>query len=115
VAVTVTNTGPVAGAEVVQLYLHDPVAQVVRPVVKLIGYAKVRLAPGESRRVTFSVPSEATAFTGLSGKRIVEPGEIELRLAASSEDVRHTFAATISGPVREIGPSEERDVSVTVR
>ncbi|HYQ67109.1 glycoside hydrolase family 3 N-terminal domain-containing protein [Actinophytocola sp.] len=115
VAVTVTNTGPVAGAEVVQLYLHDPVAQVVRPVVKLLGYAKVRLAPGESRRVSFTVPPEATAFTGLSGRRIVEPGEVELRLAASAADVRQTFAATISGPVREIGPSEERDVSITVR
>jgi beta-xylosidase len=115
VSVTVTNTGPVAGAEVVQLYLHDPVAQVVRPVVKLLGYAKVRLAPGESRRVSFTVPPEATAFTGLSGRRIVEPGEVELRLAASSADVRQTFAATISGPVREIGPSEERDVSITVR
>lgn len=115
VSVTVTNTGDVAGAEVVQLYLHDPVAQVVRPVVKLIGYAKVRLEPGESRRVTFDVPEEATAFTGLSGRRIVEPGEIQLRLAASSTDVRQAFAATVSGPEREIGPSEERDVSVTVR
>jgi beta-xylosidase len=114
VSVTVTNTGSVAGAEVVQLYLHDPVAQVVRPVVKLIGYAKVRLAPGQSRRVSFRVPPEATAFTGLSGKRIIEPGEIQLRLAASSEDVRHTFAARVSGPEREIAPSEEGDVSVTV-
>jgi beta-xylosidase len=115
VSVNVTNTGPVTGAEVVQLYLHDPVAQVVRPVVKLIGYAKVRLAPGESRRVTFTVPPEATAFTGVAGRRIVEPGEVELRLAASSSDVRQAFAATVSGPVREIGPSEERDVSITVR
>lgn len=114
VAVTVTNTGSVAGAEVVQLYLHDPVAQVVRPVVKLIGYAKVRLAPGQSRRVSFRVPPVATAFTGLAGKRIIEPGDVELRLAASSEDVRHTFAARVSGPEREIEPSEEGDVSVTV-
>jgi beta-xylosidase len=114
VAVTVTNTGSVAGAEVVQLYLHDPVAQVVRPVVKLIGYAKVRLEPGQSRRVSFDVPPEATAYTGLAGKRIVEPGDIELRLAASSEDVRHTFSARIDGPEREISLSEGGDVSVTV-
>ncbi|TDV51063.1 glycoside hydrolase family 3 N-terminal domain-containing protein [Actinophytocola oryzae] len=114
-SVTVTNTGPVAGSEVVQLYLHDPVAQVVRPVVKLLGYAKVRLEPGESRTVTFDVPEEATAFTGLSGRRIVEPGDVELRIAASAVEVRQTFAATVSGPEREIGPSEERDVSVTVR
>ncbi|HEX6352042.1 glycoside hydrolase family 3 N-terminal domain-containing protein [Actinophytocola sp.] len=114
VSVTVTNTGSVAGADVVQLYLHDPVAQVTRPVMRLIGYAKVRLAPGESRRVSFAVPEEVAAFTGLAGKRIVEPGVVELRLAASSDDVRHAFTATISGPEREIGPSEEREVSVTV-
>jgi beta-xylosidase len=114
VSVTVTNTGSVSGAEVVQLYLHDPVAQVVRPVVKLVGYAKVRLEPGESRQVSFAVPEEATAFTGLSGRRIVEPGEVELRLAASSTDVRATFRASLTGPEREIGPSEERDVHVTV-
>jgi beta-xylosidase len=113
-SVTVTNTGQVAGAEVVQLYLHDPVAQVTRPVVRLVGYAKLRLAPGESQRVSFAVPEEATAFTGLAGKRIVEPGVVELRLAASCTDVRHAFTATIAGPEREIGPSEERDVSVTV-
>lgn len=113
-SVTVTNTGSVAGAEVVQLYLHDPVAQVVRPVVRLIGYAKVRLEPGESRQVSFVVPEEATAFTGLAGRRIVEPGEVELRLAASSTDVRATFRAWLTGPEREIAPSEERDVHVTV-
>jgi beta-xylosidase len=114
VSVTVTNTGSVGGAEVVQLYLHDPVAQVVRPVVRLIGYAKVRLEPGESRQVSFAVPEEVTAFTGLSGRRIVEPGEVELRLAASSSDVRATFRTSLTGPEREIGPSEERDVHVTV-
>ncbi|MGH8963790.1 MAG: fibronectin type III-like domain-contianing protein, partial [Actinomycetes bacterium] len=70
--------------------------------------------PGQSRRVTFRVPPEATAVTGLSGRRIIEPGDIELRLAGSSEDVRHTFAARVSGPEREIGPSEEGEVSVTV-
>jgi beta-xylosidase len=114
VAVTVTNTGEVAGADVVQLYLHDPVAQVVRPVVRLIGYAKVRLAPGESKRVTFAVPEEATAFTGLAGRRVVEPGDVELRLGRSSTDVWQAFAATLPGPQREVAPSEEREVSVTV-
>ena len=111
---TVTNTGDRDGAEVVQLYLHDPVAQVVRPVMRLVGYAKVWLEPGESRRVEFTVPEEATAFTGLSGKRIVEPGDVELWLGASSADVRHVLPARVEGPEREIGPSEERDTRVTV-
>jgi len=114
VAVTVGNTGECAGAEVVQLYLHDPIAQVTRPVQRLVGYAKLALAPGERRRVEFAVPPEASAFTGRSGRRIVEPGELELRLAASSADVRVVFAVRIDGPEREIGPSEERDTRVTV-
>lgn len=113
-AVTVTNTGDRDGAEVVQLYLHDPVAQVVRPVQKLAGFAKVWLAPGESRRVTFDVPPEATAFTGLAGKRIVEPGDVELWLGPSSADVRFIQAAVVEGPVREISPDEERETRVTV-
>ena len=114
VGVTVTNTGDRDGAEVVQLYLHDPVAQVARPVQKLIGFAKVWLAPGESRRVEFDVPPEATAFTGLAGTRIVEPGDVELWLGASSADVRHVLPACVEGPVREISPGEERDTRVTV-
>jgi beta-xylosidase len=113
-AVTVTNTGDRDGAEVVQLYLHDPVAQVVQPVQRLLGFAKVWLAPGESRRVEFAVPPEATAFTGIAGKRIVEPGDVELWLAASSADVRHVLPARVEGPVREISPSEECDTRVTV-
>jgi hypothetical protein len=113
-AVTVANTGDRAGAEVVQLYLHDPVAQVTRPVQKLVGFAKVPLAPGESRRVEFAVPPEATAFTGLAGRRIVEPGDIELWLGASSADIRFSLATTVAGPEREIDPSEERDTRVTV-
>jgi beta-xylosidase len=114
-AVTVTNTGDRDGAEVVQLYLHDPVAQVVRPVRRLVGFAKVWLAPGESRRVEFAVPPEATAFTGLSGRRVVEPGAVELWLATSGDDVRHVLHACVEGPLREIGPGEERDTRVTVR
>lgn len=115
VSVTVRNTGARAGADVVQLYLHDPVAQVARPVVRLLGYAKVALEPGAERRVEFAVPEEATAFTGLAGNRIVEPGDLELRLAASSEDVRHAFTVRIEGPEREIEPRAERDTRVTVR
>jgi beta-xylosidase len=115
VSVTVCNTGPRDGADVVQLYLHDPVAQVTRPVTRLVGFAKVWLAPGEERRVTFAVPAEATAFTGLAGHRLVEPGELELRVAASSTDVRHVLTTRIDGPEREIEPDEERDTHVVVR
>jgi beta-xylosidase len=114
VSVAVRNTGARAGAEVVQLYLHDPVAQVTRPVVRLIGYAKVRVDAGAERRVEFVVPAEAAAFTGLAGHRVVEPGELELRLSASSGDVRHTVPIRLTGETREVDQRHERAVGVTL-
>ncbi|MFF4538968.1 glycoside hydrolase family 3 N-terminal domain-containing protein [Streptomyces aureus] len=103
VAVTVRNTGGRAGAEVVQLYLHDPVASVTRPDVRLIGYRRLELAPGEARRVTFRFHADLAAFADRTGTRIVEPGALELRLAASSADVRHTARLNLTGPVRRPG------------
>jgi beta-xylosidase len=102
-SLTVRNTGDRAGAEVVQLYLHDPVAAVTRPDVRLIGYQRVELAPGESSRVRFRFHADLSAFTDRSGRRVVEPGDLELRLAASTADVRHTARLTLTGPVREVG------------
>ncbi|MGW2783830.1 beta-xylosidase/alpha-l-arabinosidase [Streptomyces populi] len=103
VSVTVRNTGGRAGAEVVQLYLHDPVASVTRPDVRLIGYRRLELAPGEAGRVTFRFHADLSAFTDRTGTRIVEPGALELRLAASSADVRHTARLNLTGPVRRPG------------
>ncbi|MET7483242.1 glycoside hydrolase family 3 N-terminal domain-containing protein, partial [Streptomyces sp. NPDC005538] len=100
---TVRNTGTRAGTEVVQLYLHDPVASVTRPDVRLIAYQRLELAPGEASRVTFHFHPDLSAFTDRSGRRVVEPGELELRLAASSVDVRHTARLQLTGPVRTVG------------
>ncbi|MDN3024598.1 glycoside hydrolase family 3 N-terminal domain-containing protein [Streptomyces sp. S.PB5] len=102
--VTVRNTGDREGAEVVQLYLHDPVASVTRPDVRLIGYQRVELAPGEAARVSFHFHTDLSAFTDRSLRRVVEPGILELRLAASSTDVRHTARLNLTGPVRVVGP-----------
>ncbi|MFF7353479.1 glycoside hydrolase family 3 N-terminal domain-containing protein [Streptomyces filipinensis] len=102
-ALTVRNTGERAGAEVVQLYLHDPVASVTRPDVLLIGYQRLLLQPGESRRVTFRFHADLSSFTDRAGKRRVEPGALELRLAASSADVRHRVRLRLTGPVRVVG------------
>ncbi|MER7926343.1 glycoside hydrolase family 3 N-terminal domain-containing protein [Streptomyces sp. NPDC096057] len=101
--VTVRNTGDRPGTEVVQLYLHDPVASVTRPDVRLIAYQRLELAPGESARLTFRFHTDLSAFTDRSGRRVVEPGVLELRLAASSADVRHTTRLTVTGPVRVVG------------
>jgi beta-glucosidase len=102
--VTVRNTGQRAGAEVVQLYLHDPVAQTTQPVVRLIGYQRMPLQPGEAARVTFTVPADLASFTGIAGKRVVEPGDVELRFCRSAEDVTASVALQVTGAIREVGP-----------
>ncbi|ANB04887.1 beta-glucosidase [Streptomyces ambofaciens] len=101
-AFTVRNTGRRHGTEVVQLYLHDPVASVVQPVQRLVGYTRVPLAPGEARRVRVTVPADLASFTGRDGRRVVEPGDLELRLAASSTDPRLTATVTLTGPERHV-------------
>ncbi|WP_433533032.1 glycoside hydrolase family 3 N-terminal domain-containing protein [Micromonospora sp. CA-263727] len=103
VGVTVRNTGSRAGADVVQLYLHDPVAQTTRPVVRLVGYARVPLEAGAAARVTFVVPADVTSFTGLHGRRIVEPGEVQLRLGRSSDEIATTLPLRLVGDEREVG------------
>ncbi|MHA7217725.1 beta-xylosidase/alpha-l-arabinosidase [Arthrobacter sp. MDT1-48-3] len=114
VHVTVTNAGERDGVEVVQLYLHDPVASVVRPVQRLIGYARVSLAAGSSARVAFTVPADVTSFTGRDGQRIVEPGELELRLGASSSDIRATVPLTLTGEVRRVDHTRRLHCDVRV-
>jgi len=103
VGVTVRNTGDRAGTEVVQLYLHDPVAQTTQPVVRLIGYQRVPLEPGEAARVTFTVPADLVSFTGLAGRRIVEPGDVELRFGRSAQEITATVPLRLTGAVREVG------------
>ncbi|MEN3537143.1 glycoside hydrolase family 3 N-terminal domain-containing protein [Microbispora sp. ZYX-F-249] len=84
--VTVTNTGSRAAEEVVQLYASDPVALVARPVAQLVGFARVPLAPGETREVVFDVPADAFSYTGPDLRRIVEPGVIALTAGPSAAD-----------------------------
>ena len=74
VSVRVRNTGPREGDEVVQLYLHDVVAQVARPVKQLAGFARVGLAPGEGVDVRFLVHADRTAYPNRELQRVVEPG-----------------------------------------
>jgi beta-xylosidase len=114
VSCTVTNTGGISGSEVVQLYLSDPVAQVVRPLRWLAGYTRVALAPGESRRVTFTVHADRTSFTGLSCSRIVEPGEIVVAVGGASDQLPLTGSFTLTGPVRVVGTDRVLDTPVSV-
>ncbi|MCC2266746.1 glycoside hydrolase family 3 C-terminal domain-containing protein [Streptomyces sp. CT1-17] len=101
-ALTVRNTGRRPGTEIVQLYLHDPVASVVQPVQRLIGYTRLDLDPGQARRLHVTVPADLAAFTGRDGQRIIEPGTLELRFATSSTQPRLTARVTLTGPQRHV-------------
>ncbi|MEU8949942.1 glycoside hydrolase family 3 N-terminal domain-containing protein [Streptomyces sp. NPDC048489] len=104
-AFTLRNTGERSGTEVVQLYLHDPVASVVQPVQRLVGYTRVPLAPGEARRLHVTVPADVASFTGRDGRRVIEPGELDLRLGPSSTAARLSTTVVLTGPGREVdGP-----------
>ncbi|WP_256862563.1 fibronectin type III-like domain-contianing protein [Microbispora sp. GKU 823] len=109
------NTGNRAGEEVVQLYLHDVLAQVTRPVRQLAGFARVRLEPGESARATFAVHADRTAFTGRDLRRIVEPGDIEVFVGTSASDLPCRGRVRLTGPLRHVGRGRRLVTPVEVR
>ena len=101
-------------SEVVQVYLHDRSASVVRPVQQLVGAARVDLAPGERAQVCFALPADLTSFTGRDLVRIVEPGEVELWVGASSADIREVLPLELVGPTRVVGVDRALEPVVTV-
>lgn len=100
VSIPVTNTGKVAGTEIVQLYVRDHAGSVTRPVKELKGFARVGLEPGESRTVSFLIDASALAFTGLDYKFSVEPGPIDVMIGASSADIKAKQTVDVEGPRR---------------
>ncbi|MGP3972400.1 glycoside hydrolase family 3 C-terminal domain-containing protein, partial [Streptomyces sp. 6N223] len=97
--VTLTNTGPRSGDEVIQLYTRATEPSVPRPHRQLVAYRRVRLAPGESRRLAFAVPArEALGFWDVAHSRwTVEPGAYEVQAGASSRDIRCSETVTVDG------------------
>ena len=93
VAATITNRGTRAAEEVAQLYIHDRVASITRPVRELKAFRKVALAPGQSQVVRFTLTPADVAFYGLQNRPVVEPGTFDLWIApsAEAEGVHGTF------------------------
>ena len=110
----VTNTGDRAGDEVVQVYLHDPVARIARPVKQLIGFARVHLEPGQSAEVVFDIHADRTAYTDTSLDRIVEPGEVQLVVGSSAADERARVPVQLTGATRIVGHDRRLDTPVRV-
>ena len=96
------NTGSRTGTEVVQLYVRDRLASVVRPVRELKAFERVTLDAGQRARVQFCVPVDMLCFTNADMKRVVEPGVFELQIGASSADIRLRADMTVTGDVTPI-------------
>jgi beta-glucosidase len=97
ISVSVSNTGPTAGDEVVQLYVRDVYASLPRPVKELKGYVRLPLQPGETRRVTFYLNVDLLAFYDVDLDLVLEPGEVQVMVGSSSEDVRTCGSFEIVG------------------
>jgi beta-glucosidase len=85
---TIKNTGKFAGDEVTQLYIHDKVASVTQPVEQLKGFQRIHLDAGESKEISFLITPEMLSMLDKDLKRIVEPGDFEIMIGASSRDIR---------------------------
>ncbi len=88
-SVEVKNTGSRSGDEVVQLYLHDPVASLSQPVRRLRGFQRVTLAPGQKKTVTFTLDKDDVGFFDNGGRFVVEPGTIDVYAGDSSTGGEH--------------------------
>jgi len=97
VEITLTNSGDRDGVEVAQLYFEDPVAEIARPVIQLLGFARVELKSGQSRRVKFSVSTDRLAYTGVDYKRIVDSGIINLSVGSSRSNLHSTRSIRLIG------------------
>jgi beta-glucosidase len=88
ISLVVKNTGEVSGDEIVQLYVRDEFASSPRPVKELKGFARVTLAPGEEKEITFHLPVNQLAFINKDLKLVLESGTIKVLVGSSSEDIR---------------------------
>lgn len=94
VAIDVKNVGSVAGAEVVQLYTRNTVASVEQPVRELKGFQRVALAPGEQKRVEFTLGFDELSFINVESKRVVEPTTYDIWVGGSSLAAAETTLKT---------------------
>ena len=88
VSVTISNTGKFAGEEIVQLYLRDLVGSIVRPVKDLKDFKKIHLNVGESKTIQFVIDKEKLSFYNQKSEWVAEPGDFDVMIGASSEDIR---------------------------
>jgi len=114
ISISVANDGPSDGEEVVQLYLRDVAGSVTRPVKELKGFARVPILAGKKRRVVFTLDTSQAAFHGRDMEFSVEPGEMEILVGASSEDIRFRAGFRIVGPRRRLALLDVKPTTVAI-
>lgn len=112
ISVTVANTGAVAGDEIVQLYVHDLVGSVARPVQELKGFTRVTLNAGESCHVTFHLSLQHLGFYDRQMQFVVEPGDVEIMVGSSSKDIRQKANIVVGGATTPVEPAYFTPVTV---
>lgn len=110
ISVEVRNTGEYSGDEVVQLYYRDQVASVARPDRMLLGFTRLSLTVGETRRVTFTVHPSRLAFYDSNMRFVTEPGAFTFSIGASAADIRAEETVTLEGQVVEY---KQREIVAT--
>lgn len=101
VTVDITNTGNLAGKEIVQVYVHDQESGLVRPEKELKGFAKVELQPGETKSVSIQLDFRAFAYYHPQYKQwITETGEFDILVAASAADIRHKLTVMLESTLQ---------------
>ena len=106
VSVDVTNTGKLAGDEVVQLYIRDEISSVVRPPHELKGFKRIHLAPDQTKRVAFEVGRAELCFVNADVKWVVEPGDFQVMIGRSSSEIALKGKLTVKAPV-ETNPNAD--------
>ncbi|MFV0574215.1 MAG: glycoside hydrolase family 3 N-terminal domain-containing protein [Vibrio sp.] len=99
-SVDIKNTGSVQGCEIVQLYVRDKVASLVRPIRELKGFERVNLEPGQTATVHFTLPTDMLNFTDHKIQRIIEPGDFELMVGKSCTEILLSTNVTVNGETR---------------
>ncbi|MDD4107562.1 MAG: fibronectin type III-like domain-contianing protein, partial [Prolixibacteraceae bacterium] len=94
-SVSVKNTGEMEGKEVVQVYINDKVSSVTTPVKVLKSFKKVNIKPGETVNVDFIIPCRELGLWDKNMKYVVEPGDFDIMVGASAEDIKLTDTVTI--------------------
>lgn len=111
----IKNIGERTGDEVIQIYVRDCYASLVRPLMELKAFRRVSIETAETLEVAFSIPTDMLSFTRRDGKRVVEAGEFEIMLGTSSKNILHRYSIILEGPDRIIEGSWKMKSASEVR